>query len=87
MLFRVKMLLVNVKSAHFFSDLFSLFQAAYGGGGRGMRVVTRLEDVVDQFERARSEAVKAFGNGEIFIERLVEHPRHIEVIATLMRLS
>ena len=76
-----------LKSAQFFSDLFSLFQAAYGGGGRGMRVVTRLEDVVDQFERARSEAVKAFGNGEIFIERLVEHPRHIEVIATLMLLS
>ena len=56
-----------------------MLKAAYGGGGRGMRVVTRLEDVEDQFERARSEAIKAFGNGSIFIEKLVEHPRHIEV--------
>ena len=56
-----------------------MLKAAYGGGGRGMRVVTRLEDVKEQFERAHSEAVKAFGNGEIFIEKFVEHPRHIEV--------
>lgn len=56
-----------------------ILKAAYGGGGRGMRVVTRLEDVRDQFERAHSEAVKAFGNGSIFIERFVQHPRHIEV--------
>ena len=50
-----------------------------GGGGRGMRVVRSLGEVADQFERARSEAVKAFGNGDIFIERFIEHPRHIEV--------
>ncbi len=56
-----------------------MLKAAYGGGGRGMRVVTRLEDVKEQFERARSEAIKAFGNGSMFIERFVVKPRHIEV--------
>ena len=56
-----------------------MLKAAYGGGGRGMRVVKRLEDVEEQFERAQSEALKAFGNGEIFIERFVPNPRHIEV--------
>ena len=56
-----------------------IFKAAFGGGGRGMRVVRSLGEVADQFERARSEAVKAFGNGDIFIERFIEHPRHIEV--------
>ena len=56
-----------------------ILKAAFGGGGRGMRVVTRQEDVEEQFERAHSEAVKAFGNGAIFIERFVQNPRHIEV--------
>lgn len=56
-----------------------MLKAAYGGGGRGMRVVTKLEDVEEQFQRAQSEALKAFGNGEIFIERFVPNPRHIEV--------
>lgn len=56
-----------------------IFKAAFGGGGRGMRVVTRLEDVEEQFERAHSEAVKSFGNGAIFIEKFVQNPRHIEV--------
>lgn len=44
-----------------------------------MRVVESLKDVKDQFERATSEALNSFGNGEIFIERFVDHPRHIEV--------
>ena len=44
-----------------------------------MRVVTRLEDVKEQFERAHSEALTAFGNGSLFIERFIEQPRHIEV--------
>ena len=56
-----------------------MLKAAFGGGGRGMRVVKKLEDVEEQFERAQSEALKAFGNGEIFIERFVANPRHIEV--------
>ena len=56
-----------------------ILKAAYGGGGKGMRVVNDLKDVKDQFERARSEAITSFGNGDIFIERFVDHPRHIEV--------
>jgi pyruvate carboxylase len=56
-----------------------IFKAAFGGGGRGMRVVRTMDEVAENFERAHSEAVKAFGNGDIFIERFVEHPRHIEV--------
>ena len=44
-----------------------------------MRVVENLKDVKDQFERATSEAINSFGNGEIFIERFVQRPRHIEV--------
>lgn len=56
-----------------------IFKAAYGGGGRGMRIVTKLEDVKVQFERAQSEALQAFGNGDIFIERYISEPRHIEV--------
>jgi pyruvate carboxylase len=56
-----------------------IFKAAFGGGGRGMRVVTELGQVKEQFERAHSEAVKSFGNGSIFIERFIDRPRHIEV--------
>ena len=44
-----------------------------------MRVVHKLEDVEEQFRRAHSEALKAFGNGSMFIERFIENPRHIEV--------
>ena len=44
-----------------------------------MRVVKSLDEVEEQFERAKSEAEKAFGNGEMFIERFIPNPRHIEV--------
>ena len=54
-------------------------QAAYGGGGRGMRIVRKIEEVKEQFERASSEALTAFGNGSMFIETYVENPRHIEI--------
>ena len=56
-----------------------ILKAAYGGGGKGMRVVENMKEVKDQFERAKSEAINSFGNGDIFIERFVDHPRHIEV--------
>lgn len=56
-----------------------IFKAAYGGGGRGMRVVRKKEEVKEAFERASSEAAAAFGNGAMFIEKFVERPRHIEV--------
>lgn len=56
-----------------------IFKAAYGGGGRGMRVVRKMEEVEESFNRAHSEAEKAFGNGSLFIEKFIERPRHIEV--------
>ncbi|XP_076273301.1 pyruvate carboxylase isoform X1 [Rhynchophorus ferrugineus] len=56
-----------------------IFKAAYGGGGRGMRVVRKMEDVEENFQRAWSEAESAFGNGALFIEKFIERPRHIEV--------
>uniref|UniRef100_T1GGZ2 pyruvate carboxylase n=1 Tax=Megaselia scalaris TaxID=36166 RepID=T1GGZ2_MEGSC len=56
-----------------------IFKAAFGGGGRGMRVVRKMEEVEDMFDRASSEANAAFGNGALFIEKFVERPRHIEV--------
>uniref|UniRef100_A0A3B5L6I4 Pyruvate carboxylase b n=1 Tax=Xiphophorus couchianus TaxID=32473 RepID=A0A3B5L6I4_9TELE len=56
-----------------------IFKAAYGGGGRGMRVVREYEELEENYQRAYSEALTAFGNGALFIEKFVEKPRHIEV--------
>ncbi|CAH1985210.1 unnamed protein product [Acanthoscelides obtectus] len=56
-----------------------IFKAAYGGGGRGMRVVRNMDEVEENFQRASSEALSAFGNGAMFIEKFIERPRHIEV--------
>lgn len=56
-----------------------IIKAAFGGGGRGMRVVREQETLKDSFERATSEAKSAFGNGTVFVERFLERPKHIEV--------
>lgn len=56
-----------------------LIKAAFGGGGRGMRKVMSLSDLPDQIQQASSEAKNAFGNGTVFIEKCIEHGRHIEV--------
>ncbi len=56
-----------------------MLKAAAGGGGRGMRAVHKDDDLAEAFERCQSEAKAAFGDGSIFIEKLVERPRHIEV--------
>ena len=56
-----------------------LIKASAGGGGKGMRVVERPEDLASQFDRAVSEAVNSFGDGSVFLERFVTSPRHIEV--------
>ncbi len=56
-----------------------MLKAAAGGGGRGMRIVRTEEELIPQFRSARSEAAKAFGNDDIFIEKYLEEPKHIEV--------
>ena len=56
-----------------------LVKAAAGGGGKGMRVVERPEDFAGLFERARSEAQSAFGDGRVYVERYLTGPRHIEI--------
>jgi acetyl-CoA carboxylase biotin carboxylase subunit len=55
-----------------------LIKAAAGGGGRGMRVAHNDVSLLQAFAAARMEAEKAFGNGELYVERLIENPRHIE---------
>ena len=56
-----------------------MLKAAAGGGGRGMRIVRSKEELLPQFRSARSEAAKAFGIDDIFIEKYLENPKHIEV--------
>ena len=56
-----------------------MLKAAAGGGGRGMRIVRNEEELLPQFRSARSEAAKAFGIDDIFIEKYLENPKHIEV--------
>jgi len=56
-----------------------LVKAAAGGGGKGMRVVEKAEEFVEQMNLAISEAESSFGDGSVFIERYVGSPRHIEI--------
>ncbi|MDD2789586.1 MAG: acetyl-CoA carboxylase biotin carboxylase subunit [Sulfurimonas sp.] len=56
-----------------------IIKAAFGGGGRGMRIVRKAKEFKEMFESATNEAKKYFGKGDVFIEKYVENPRHIEV--------
>ncbi|WP_456466134.1 acetyl-CoA carboxylase biotin carboxylase subunit [Persephonella sp.] len=56
-----------------------IIKAAYGGGGRGMRIVEKEEDFEELFRSATNEAEKFFGKGDVFIEKYVKNPRHIEI--------
>ncbi len=56
-----------------------LIKASAGGGGKGMRIVEKIEELEEQMERAISEAISAFGDGSVFIERYVAGPRHVEI--------
>jgi acetyl-CoA/propionyl-CoA carboxylase biotin carboxyl carrier protein len=53
-------------------------KAAFGGGGRGLKVARTTEEIGEQFESAVREAVAAFGRGECFVERYLDRPRHVE---------
>jgi len=56
-----------------------IIKAAFGGGGRGMRIVKSANLFNEMFDSATNEAIKYFGKGEVFIEKYVENPRHIEI--------
>ena len=56
-----------------------ILKAASGGGGRGMKIVREKEQLVQQFRTASAESLAAFGNGDMYMERYVERPRHIEI--------
>jgi acetyl-CoA/propionyl-CoA carboxylase, biotin carboxylase, biotin carboxyl carrier protein len=53
-------------------------KAAFGGGGRGLRVARRADEIAEQYESAVREAVAAFGRGECYVERYLDRPRHVE---------
>lgn len=56
-----------------------MIKAVAGGGGRGTRAVERVEEIADAYARCASEALAAFGNGDLYAEQLFQHARHIEV--------
>ncbi|MCA1827528.1 MAG: acetyl-CoA carboxylase biotin carboxylase subunit [Myxococcales bacterium] len=56
-----------------------ILKAASGGGGRGMKIVREKEQLAPQYRTASAEALAAFGNGDMYVERYVERPRHIEI--------
>ncbi len=73
---------VDVKEAQAFAKEHGyplMLKAISGGGGRGMRVVRNAEDLEDAFARASSEAQASFGASSVYVEKLVENPKHIEV--------
>ncbi|WP_138417277.1 pyruvate carboxylase [Aquibacillus sediminis] len=56
-----------------------IIKAALGGGGRGMRVVRSMDELEDSYDRAKSEALAAFGADDVYLEKFIENPKHIEV--------
>ena len=56
-----------------------MLKAAAGGGGKGMRAITKPEELGGAFIAASSEAERSFGSGEVYLEKLIERPRHIEI--------
>ncbi|MEG0363979.1 MAG: ATP-grasp domain-containing protein, partial [Aurantimicrobium sp.] len=71
----------NADEALEFAKQFGLpiaIKAAFGGGGRGLKVVWKLEDVKELYDSAVREAQAAFGRGECFVEQYLDQPRHVE---------
>jgi acetyl-CoA/propionyl-CoA carboxylase biotin carboxyl carrier protein len=71
----------NAEEVVAFANEFGLpiaIKAAYGGGGRGLKVARTIEEIPELFESATREAVTAFGRGECFVERYLDRPRHVE---------
>ena len=55
------------------------FKAAAGGGGRGMKVINNEKEMINNFSIVRQEALSFFGNDDVYIEKFIDAPRHIEV--------
>jgi acetyl-CoA/propionyl-CoA carboxylase, biotin carboxylase, biotin carboxyl carrier protein len=71
----------NADEAVRFAEEFGLpiaIKAAFGGGGRGLKVAREMDEVADAYESAVREAVTAFGRGECFVEKFLDKPRHVE---------
>jgi len=71
----------NADEAVKFAEEFGLpiaIKAAFGGGGRGLKVAREMSEVADAYESAVREAVSAFGRGECFVEKFLDRPRHVE---------
>ena len=72
-----------MKRGDFFSSLGEgasmMIKAVAGGGGRGMRAVSRVEEIDEAYKRCQSEARASFGNGDVYVEQLMPRARHIEV--------
>ncbi len=56
-----------------------MLKAVSGGGGKGMRVVQTLDEIQDAYDRVKSEALKSFGNSDLYVEKYIANPKHIEV--------
>lgn len=72
----------DVKEARSFAQEVGLpimIKAVAGGGGRGMRLVTKIENIESAFEMARAEAEASFNNGDLYIEKAIVKPRHVEI--------
>ncbi|HMF58206.1 MAG TPA: acetyl-CoA carboxylase biotin carboxylase subunit [Pyrinomonadaceae bacterium] len=74
--------LTSFEEAHEIARQFGypvMLKASAGGGGKGMRFVEKEDDLDSAFETAKSEAAAAFGNSEVYLEKAIERPRHIEI--------
>ncbi|MDR2533055.1 MAG: pyruvate carboxylase [Oscillospiraceae bacterium] len=74
--------LISLEEAKKYVEKFGypvILKAAAGGGGRGMRLITKAEELDSSFDVVQSEALKAFGSADVFLEKFLEEPKHIEV--------
>ena len=63
-----------------------VIKAVNGGGGRGMRMVASMDELDQAYSLAKSEALKAFGSDEIYLEKYLQNPKHIEVQLSLIHI-
>ena len=72
----------SINEVYEFGDKYGypiIVKAVSGGGGKGMRIVHSEDEVQDAYDRTKSEAINSFGNDELYIEKYIDHPKHIEI--------